>query len=57
MYTQIYTFLRNERSKPGDADEQFIKQETMRMIGGDSKLMNVVFNLDVIVFQELISEE
>ena len=29
----------------------------MKMIGGDRKLMNVVFNLDVIVFQELLSEE
>jgi hypothetical protein len=24
-YTQIYTFLRYQRSKPGDADEQYIK--------------------------------
>jgi len=28
----------------------------MRMIGGDRKLMNVVFNLDAIVFKELMSE-
>jgi hypothetical protein len=54
MYKKVYEFLKFNRRK--GTDEALIHQEIKRMVGGDKKLMNHCFNLDGIIFMELLRE-
>ena len=52
MYGQVYEFLKYHRRK--GTDEQYMHGEIKKMVGGDRKKMNYCFNLDGIVFMELL---
>jgi hypothetical protein len=56
LFNYIYSFLRYQRARSDNVDEKYIQEEVKKMIGGDKKLTSAVFNLDVIVFQELEAE-
>ena len=54
MYKKVYEFLKFNRRK--GTDEGLIHAEIKKMVGGDKRLMNHCFNLDGIVFMELMRE-
>ena len=54
LYKRVYEFLKFNRRK--GTDESHIHSEIKKMVGGDKRLMNQCFNLDGIVFMELLKE-
>ena len=54
LFYQVYDFLKYNRRK--GTDEVRIHQELKKMVGGDKRLMTHCFNLDGIVFMELLKE-
>jgi hypothetical protein len=55
LFRQVYEFLKFSRRK--GTDEALIHAEIKRMVGGDRRLLNFCFNLDGIVFMELLKEQ
>ena len=55
MYKKVYEFLKFNRRKE-NVDNGLIQTEIKKMVGGDKAKMNHCFNLDGIVFMEIIRE-
>jgi hypothetical protein len=55
LYKRVYEFLKFNRRK--GTNEAHIHSEIKNMVGGDRRLMNHCFNLDGIVFMELMKEQ
>ena len=53
LFQATYSYLRYQRFRPDPIDEKTIQQELLRMIGGDKKLKSALFNLDLLVYQEI----
>ena len=52
LYNHVYEFLKYHRRK--GTDEAMMHAEIKNIVGGDKRLMNVCFNLDLIVYMELM---
>ena len=55
LYRRVYEFLKFNRRK--GTSEALIHSEIKNMVNGDRRLMNHCFNLDGIVFMELMKEQ
>jgi hypothetical protein len=55
LYRRVYEFLKFNRRK--ETDEYIIHSEIKRMVNGDKKLLTHCFNLDGIVFMEIMKEQ
>lgn len=54
LFNHVYDFLRYHRAKK--TDEALMHADIKNMVGGDKRLMNVCFNLDLIVYMELMQQ-
>ncbi len=52
LYNKVYEFLKYHRRK--GTDEAYMHGEIKKMVNGDKRLLNHCFNLDGIVFMELL---
>lgn len=52
LYNKVYEFLKYHRRR--GTDESVMHAEIKKMVYGDRKLLNHCFNLDGIVFMELL---
>ena len=53
LYDDIYSFLSYYR-KQANLDENLLYEEIKIRVAGDKKLMNEIFRLDGVVFQEIL---
>ncbi len=53
LYDDIYSFLSYYR-KQANLDENLLYEEIKIRVDGDKKLMNEIFRLDGVVFQEIL---
>ena len=53
LYHRVYTFMVIQRSN-ASTNEKEMFEELKRMVGGDKRLLSLCFNLDGIIFQEIL---
>lgn len=56
LYQMIYNFMVAQRSN-SSTNEQAMYDELKRMVGGDKKQLGLCFQLDGIIFQEILQAE
>ena len=54
LYNRVYEFLKTNRSGAGIPNEEMMHGEIKKMVSGDKRLMTICFNLDGIVFMEIL---
>jgi len=54
LYSKIYDFLKFNRRK--GTDEAVMHERIKEIVGGDKKIMSLCFELDGLVFLELLNE-
>ena len=52
LYNHVYEFLKYHRRK--GTDERYMHEEIKKMVGGNKVMLNHCFNLDGIIFMELL---
>lgn len=52
LYQKIYEFLKFNRRK--GTDEEYMHSKIKGMVNGDKRLLSLCFELDTVVFQELL---